>query len=173
MPLNGFKARNNPSRKIPYLSKLGENLEFWSLCEALVAWTDFASRSDESRWSDHRQIYRKCGASLSSSFFSLLFFPLFPSSFPLPTGLGLTCSSENLILPLVTLSLAFFDFTLSSYPHLWISLFLSGDTWPPLEFCLTISPFNTWLYVSHPTKCPASHAHSVPRKTWNFDYLII
>ena len=91
---------------------------------------------------------------------------LFPSiSFQFsssPTRLfGSTSQVGCLLLPRVTLSLALLNYTLSTYQKLWISILSSCAHVPHgsyLDFCLTYSPFDTWLIVSHPNKCQVSFA---------------
>ena len=47
MQLNGFLAKNNQSRKIPYLLEFDETPRFWYPRVTLVAWIDFTSYSNE------------------------------------------------------------------------------------------------------------------------------
>ena len=42
MPLNGFYARNNQSRKIPYFTEFDETLRFWYPLVAHDVWIDFS-----------------------------------------------------------------------------------------------------------------------------------
>ena len=98
------------------------------------------TKTDDSIVEPSPNLERRWSFSLLLLLLSLLFSFSYSLQFSSPHQNDPICLSGNLILSLVTLSLVLFDFTLSPYPNLWISILLSGGTcptWVPLDFCLT------------------------------------
>ena len=110
---------------------------------------------------NHWEIKREGAGSLSSFFFLLFPFFLF-LQFPLPPPkFGPTWSSGMSSLAMCHPLISSLGLHLSTYPHLWISFLLSGDTcptWFPLRLLFDLSPFDTWINVRYPTKCHVSLA---------------
>ena len=111
------------------------------------------------------EIIRSLPLLFSSSLISLsYFFPLFHLS----PGLVKLVQVECPLLPHVAFSLALLDFP---YPLIQFSKFPSSQvvTRVPhgshLDICLTCSPFDTWLHMSHPTYVKCHSSLSVPQKT--------
>ena len=105
-------------------------------------------------------------------FFSLFFsFPSLPLSF-LSTGFAPTCSSG--MSPPCHLSPLHWLSWISPYPLIQFFGLPSSQVVthvphrPHLDFCLTCSPFDTWLHISHPTSAKCHSLLSVPQKNVKF-----
>ena len=114
----------------------------------------FSSWPDENRPTYLRRPYREVGVFLSS--FSLLSFPfLFPSPLNLfgPKSSGrphlATCHS-----PIGSLGFPYSLIHNFGFPSYQVVTHVTHES--HLDLCLTCSPFDTWLNVSHPNKCHVS-----------------
>ena len=124
MPLNGFLAKNDQSRKILYLVEFDETPRFWYPSVALNTWIDFSSRTVWYRPSECRKNFSFC--------FSLSLFDLF-SFLPLFASLHFFFLSFS---PFLIHRTSFLLFASISFSHFLIS------------FLLFISFFHSFIFSS-------------------------
>ena len=121
MPLNDLYAKNNQSRKIPYLANFDETPRFWYPHVARDAWIDFNTRTVEIRSLEYQKNPLFC-VSLFSLSLSIRFFFFFPVCFPYPSFFSFSFSFSP---PLSTKFSSFLLFSPTSISHLLIFSSLS------------------------------------------------